>query len=444
MADQKISELSEITVGEIDADADWVLASDMSASLSKKLKVAELMRAAAPYLSTVYDFATGALNPTVAFSRASAGYRYNSSGILVSEGTDVPRFEYDPVALTPRGLLIEDAITSNAQRSEELSDAFWAKSQVTVTADADVAPDGTTTMDKIVESAASSLHNVSRSLSVVAGTTYVLTAFAKAGERTWLCLSFGATGFGATSRAYFDLTNGVLGTAGAGITSHIESVGGGIYRCTAIMTATASAASNFNLELSTNGSTVNYAGDGTSGLFVWGVNVNTSDCSTAYIQTVAAAATRAADVVSTTNPRALTDGCWIIKGRTPSKITGGAVNIALQIDDGTNTNRRCLQWRTTNDMAFIATTAGVTTCLISLGTVAPDTDFAVAVRWADNNFAASLNGGAVVADGAGINPMGLTTTRIGRGAVGNYWNSTIRHIETRRTATNAELVLLSA
>jgi hypothetical protein len=83
--------------------------------------------------------------------------------------------------------------------------------------------------------------------------------------------------------------------------------------------------------------------------------------------------------------------------------------------------------------------------MYSLGAVAVDTDFTVAVRFANNNFAGSLNGGAIVTDLVGTNPVGMTTARIGDAAGGGYaWNSTIKTIETRRTASDAELPLLAS
>lgn len=133
-----------------------------------------------------------------------------------------------------------------------------------------------------------------------------------------------------------------------------------------------------------------------------------------------------------------------MKGRTPRKIGAGAVNVVFQVDDGSGNNRRTLRYGTDGKLHVIATVGGVDQCDLDLGAVANDTDFAVAIRWADNNFAASLNGGAIVTDASGSNPLGLTTARVGCSSAGNYWNSTIRTIETRRTASDTELPLLAA
>jgi hypothetical protein len=444
MPDLKVSTRTELALTELDHEADLLLVTDTSAAASRGMKASELMRASLPYLSTAWDFATNALNPAITFTRASAGYRYNGAGLLVSETTDVPRFSYDPIALTPRGLLIEDTSSGVATYSEDLTNAAWSKVRGSITANAIAAPDGTMTADKLVEDGTASLsHYVSQSCSFVSGTTYATSVFAKADTRSWVLIQLPSGAFGSNLRTWFDVGTGAVGTVGAGCTARIQNVGGGWYRCVVFCVATATASAAPLYALSTGDGITNYNGDSVSGLYFWGMNIRGDDSLTSYVQVVASPVVRAVDTALATNPRALTDGCWIIKGRTPSKITSGAVNMAACFDDGTSSNRRCLQYRTTNDLTFIATLGGTTQCLISLGTVAPDTDFAVAVRWADNNFAASLNGGAVVADGAGLNPSGLTTARVGRGTSGNYWNSTIRYIETRRTATDAELVLLS-
>lgn len=444
MPDLKVSTRPAIVCNELDMAADLLLVTDTSATASKHMKAAELMRASLPYLSTAWDFATGVLNPAITFTRASAGYRFNSAGLLVSEATDVSRFSHDPVAFTPRGLLIEDASSGLLTYSEDFANAAWTKTRASVTSNAVAAPDGTTTADKLVEDGtAANSHCVQQSPSYVAGTTYAFSVFVKADTRSMIMMQFPNAAFTSTLRTWFNIGTGAVGTTAAGVTAYIQNVGGGWYRCCVIATATVTAAAATLICMVTTDNVTNYDGDSVSGLYLWGANIRGDDSLTSYVKVVASPVVRAADIALATNPAALTHQCWIIKGRTPRKSAGGAVNMPFCIDDGSSSNRRCLQYRTDNTLAFIATSAGATQCLISLGVVVPDTDFAASVRWADNNFAASLNGTAVVTDVSGSNPTGLTTTRVGRGAGGNYWNSTVRFIETRRTATDAELVLLS-
>lgn len=395
-------------------------------------------------LPSFYDFVTGSLPTGVTLTRASTGWRYNSSGVLVPETTNAPRFQYDPVALTPRGLLIEGAATNNLQRSNEIDNAYWTRAGALVTADAAAAPDGTTTMDKLYESAVNNPHYISRSVDFVSGTTYAVEFFAKASGRDYIMAQFPSPAFGSTLVNFFNLATGTLGTAGLGCTNFIQHVGNSVYRCVTIATATATATSTVAFFISPNGATISYLGDGASGTLLWGLSIKEIDSVTNHIPTTSAAVTRAADVALITNPNALADQCWIVRGRTPRKISGGAVNVAVQVDDGSGNNRRSLRYGTDGKLHVIATVDGVDQCDLDLGAVANDTDFTVACRFADNAFAASLNGGAIVTDLSGANPLGLTAARIGSSSAGNYWNSTIRTIETRRTASNAELPLLAA
>lgn len=147
-------------------------------------------------------------------------------------------------------------------------------------------------------------------------------------------------------------------------------------------------------------------------------------------------------MVVITNPQVLADQCYIVKARTPVSSSSMA-NIVFQVDDGTFNNRRAIYYFN-GRLYATALVGGVAQATLDLGAVANDTDFVIAARFADNNFAASLNGGAIVTDTSGANPLGLTTARIGAVGSSNPWNSTIRTLETRRTATDAELPLLAA
>lgn len=63
-----------------------------------------------PRPSLVLNFIEGfALDPRITFARADAttcATRVNSSGLLETVAANVPRFDYDPVTLAAKGLLI--------------------------------------------------------------------------------------------------------------------------------------------------------------------------------------------------------------------------------------------------------------------------------------------------------------------------------------------------
>jgi hypothetical protein len=230
--------------------------------------------------------------PAITFTRASNATFFDASGTLQTAANDTPRFDHDPATAgnPSRGLLIEEARTNLLERSAEFDNATWSKSGGTITANADTAPDGTTTADKFVESAVNQTHQV---FQTVTGVAAIQTAsfFVKAAGRT-SCqfLAFNATD-SSIGRVNVDLTNGttssVLGTATA------TSVGNGWYRVAVTYTPTVTNTS-FNVFPREGGST-SYLGDGTSGILIWGAQLEQGAFATSYIPTTTAAATRAAD-----------------------------------------------------------------------------------------------------------------------------------------------------
>jgi hypothetical protein len=100
------------------------------------------------------NFMAGSLGTGAVFTRASTGMYSNSAGTLVSAAINTPRFDYDPVTLQLKGLLLEDASTNLWLQSADASNAAWGKSgnagAPVVTGNQVVAPDGTTTAARVV------------------------------------------------------------------------------------------------------------------------------------------------------------------------------------------------------------------------------------------------------------------------------------------------------
>lgn len=77
------------------------------------------------------------------FTRTGNAYYFNAAGLLTAAAGNVPRFDYDPSTLAPRGLLIENAGTNNLLYSDDLTNAAWAKTNCTAAKNA-IGPDGVT------------------------------------------------------------------------------------------------------------------------------------------------------------------------------------------------------------------------------------------------------------------------------------------------------------
>jgi hypothetical protein len=57
-------------------------------------------------------FLGGSLDSRITLTRASAGWAFDSSGVLTSYAINTARFDYDPVTLDAKGLLLEEARTN--------------------------------------------------------------------------------------------------------------------------------------------------------------------------------------------------------------------------------------------------------------------------------------------------------------------------------------------
>jgi len=169
--------------------------------------------------------------------------------------------------------------------SEQFDNAAWSKANSSVTANATVAPDGTTTADKLVENTANANHLVSWSTTLLAGVTYTLSAYAKAGERTQLVLQTGNVANWASSvLTIFNLNTGTIALGSGTITP----VGSDWYRCSITATFGAANATGSIQIMTGAGGAVTYTGDGTSGVYIWGAQIEAASTSSTYQRVVTA------------------------------------------------------------------------------------------------------------------------------------------------------------
>lgn len=204
---------------------------------------------------------------------------------------------------TARGLLVEEQRTNLLLYSEEFDNAAWTIDNITKTANTNVAPDGTVTADSITESATTANHRTNQSIAKAASAiTYTASVYAKTNGRN-IRVSFDSGSTANSVEAGFNLTSGTISVAATAAgtftnpSASITSIGNGWYRCTITGTTGTELTVRPNVWL-LNGTTQNYTGDGTSGIFVWGAQLEAGSFATSYIPTLASTVTRSADVAS--------------------------------------------------------------------------------------------------------------------------------------------------
>jgi hypothetical protein len=219
--------------------------------------------------------------------------------VLETAASGVARFDHNPTTFESLGLLIEEQRTNLLLYSEEFDNGAWGKNNVTVSANAILAPSNATTADKIIENTVNGNHRLEipgSPLPVLANSVITLSIFAKAAERNFIRVS-DDSGSSAWS-AFFNIANGTIGDLGSASTATITPVGNGWYRCALTYTTTTTFVRG-RFGLASGNGTSSYTGDGTSGAFFWGTQLELGTL-TSYIPTVASQVTRATDAASMT------------------------------------------------------------------------------------------------------------------------------------------------
>ena len=231
-----------------------------------------------------------AISGSITWTRSTAATYVDIYGIVRVAAIDTPREEME-------GWLIEGVSTNLWLRSEEFSNASWNKLGCTITENATVAPDLSVSADKIVESAVNEDHRINQSFAVSGAGDVTVTVFVQAAERTVVQLVPDSVLFG-VAHANFDLSTKTVSASSGTVTADIVELRSGIFRVRATFTSSGAGASGAFISLadsSTMPRLASYSGDGVSGLFVWGAQVEEIGFATSYIKTVAAGATRTAD-----------------------------------------------------------------------------------------------------------------------------------------------------
>jgi hypothetical protein len=407
-------------------------------------------------------FATSYIPSADSFtSRASTGTFIGSNGLIQSAATNVARYNYNPLnlALSPK-LLLESASTNLLTYSEQFDNVVWDKGHVTITANATTAPDGTTTADKLVENTYNAEHlcYFSRAAS---NETVTFSVFAKAAERTSIVISLSNFSTEAV-RCTFDLISGTKGgIVGENVDytktfANITSVGNGWYRCS--LTTTKAAVNNVSNAVigPVSSGTSLYTGNGTSGIYIWGAQLETGNTATSYIPTTSAQVTRSADVSSSSAATRPADNAVITGTNFSSWYRQDEGTVLTKADVGNSTdatfpiiaditdspsNKISIALATTGKLLFgYVRLSNVEQAALYGTTYTLNTPFVYSMAYKTNDVAGSKNGSSIVSDSSANLPVTNKLTIGGDVGSTSYINGHIAKIAYYpKRLSNAEL-----
>jgi molybdopterin-binding protein len=391
-------------------------------------------------------------------TRATTATRVNSSGLIESIASGVPRIDW--LGQSCPGLLVEPSATNFARWVNQMTaqDTPTASGGMTITTGSTdfLAPDGTSgSITKYVGGAASGATQYAYytgGIIVTASGQHTFSLFVKRGATnplTFCALSFAAyTGGSGTSSSYFNLASGTALTAGASV----QDYGDGWYRLISAPYTIASGDLSGNLifSMAEGNGDVSFPASGALNLtaYIWGAQLETGSVATTYIPTTTGAGSRAADVISASGALVSgligqTEGTIYAEVDLRNWIASGRI---LTCSNGTSNERIIIQVGANRTLQAIVTTASADVVDISTASGQVNGVYKCALTYASGDFAFYVNGTQIGTDSSGGVPASTSVFlgKIGTSASTNFLNDRIRAAALYTTRlTDAQLAELT-
>lgn len=397
-----------------------------------------------------------AIKPTdgsgdLSVTRATTATRVNSSGLIESVATNVPRLDYTNG--TCPSILVEPQRTNLQLYSEDFTNLVWTKVNTTITANSINSPSGIATADSLLDNSDNNVHAlisvVSKATSAI---TYTFSTYAKlkdSGKKIFLGVDDAVAG--GCDSGVFNLSTGTwdtaIGTPSASFTNpsrSFQNVGNGWYRLSFTITSNTQAQIRSNIFVSNSSNQITYVGDGT-GIYVWGAQLEVGNYATSYIPTVASAVTRNADVISKTGISSLigqTEGTMFFDIYRPTLNAPFFYIIANSVGTNNYLNSIFIYQNANGNIRTECLVSGVQQSGISTSGLSVGRH-KIAVAYKQNDFALYIDGILIGNDTSGNIPP-LSAFEINGTDAGSIANMNINVSALWKTRlTNAELATLT-
>ena len=346
----------------------------------------------------------------------------NISVIEITDDTNLPRINYEGFSYDGSGAIIPDSgcgswLFEPASRnlipySELFSDASWTKIASSITSDAVISPDGTLNADKLVEDNTNGNHFIFRSQSTFTpNVSYTQSWFVKAGEIYKVRIQDAADGtfFGAYNLITGDLIDEGANSIGG---TTITELSNGWYRLTLVSnqaTNSRYAAIILLPNSYTSGDDIGYQGDGTSGVYIWGAQLEQQSYATSYIPNFGEAngVSRNQDVCTNGGSLASINST---EGTLYFEFKPNSADISVvSISDGSTSNFIQIYIPfSASSLRYRATTSGVVQFDNQINTAINLTlNHKYAIKWKLNDFSLWVDGIKINSQLIGSTPIGL-------------------------------------
>ena len=316
--------------------------------------------------------------------------------LKTTDRLDIPRIDYT------NG---EPSILLEPQRQNlyTYSSAFTniTDSALTVTDNSTTSPENLTNATSLVPSTANTVHYLTFPNTSTGTVTFSVYAKSNGYNFIFLHLFDGSNG-----RAWFNLETGKVGTKDSSVTSEMIAMPNGWYRCSVTRVLSGSL-TQADIAVSNADNTATFAGDGTSGVFVYGAQLEVGSYATSLIHTSGSAVTRSADAANNAGNSDLINSTEGVLYAEIKALADDNTFRQMSLNASGN-NVRLLYGTTSNQIQGFVQTSSSTVANMSY--IASDTTIynKIAIKYKQNDFALWVNGAEQVTDTSGNTPSAGT------------------------------------
>jgi hypothetical protein len=375
-----------------------------------------------------------------------------SAAVSVGPVANVPRLDYLGSSC-PR-LLLEPQRTNLVKYSEQFNNAGWAKSGASVLANAVLGPDGYTSADKLVEDTSTGAHIATQSnLFTATGAWHTASIFVKAAERTYAAFSTRGNFTSNDNTLIFNLTTGEweLDDSGQNYALNAEAFPNGWYRISLNTDTTSGAYDGFGIGIATGSTSwvdAVYTGDGTSGIYIWGAQMEAGQYESSLIPTLGSASTRGSDAASKTGISSLIGSAAGTIYVEFSALANDLSERRIALSDGTTGNVARVGYTNASNRILAVLFNGANQCVLAYDGADITQTQKVAFTWAANDFALFVNGVKRSSDVSGTTFAANTLTAInfneGDGAGNNWYGDVDQLLLFKSRLSDSDLAALTA
>jgi hypothetical protein len=236
------------------------------------------------------------------FTSDTDGTRVDENGLITDVAANIPRLDHTGGGCP--SLFLEPTSTNITKYSEDFTQSYWVKEgNPTIESDVEISPTGSLNASYLKAPVGTNISpRVTQSFGCSSSQTYTGSVFVKKDNVDYIrLLSTGATV--STIQAYYNVSNGTLGTSGSPDKAKIEDYGNGWYRLSLVINTTQNTGSaTFRVQLSKGDGAPTSTYDGTEKNIIFGAQLEQQSYATSYIPNYGTALgeTRSEDVGGST------------------------------------------------------------------------------------------------------------------------------------------------